>query len=178
MEALCAYIFDKNTSDLLGSVSKCTVHGNSLIISLAGDVKIRPGQHRLSLSPSNRLLAAVLGAGRDPAVGAAVFSGSLATVGSCRDCSRTAVPVSLTVSGLRNETACMLSCCCSSTVISLTRLDLYFCPSVCLHGEGDNASAVCRFVWAHALTVSCAVADSGGSKSAAITGPTVPAAAV
>jgi hypothetical protein len=59
-------------------------------------VKIRPG-HPLGLSPSNRLLAALLGTGRDPQQGAAVFAGKLAAVGACRNCSGTALPVVLKV---------------------------------------------------------------------------------
>jgi hypothetical protein len=90
------------------------MHGNTDIAAAAaaaaGDVRIHPG-HPLALSSSNRLLAALLGAGRDPQQGAAVFAGRLAAIGACSDCSRTALPVALKV---------RCCCCCVLEVVSFT----------------------------------------------------------
>jgi hypothetical protein len=36
VEALCAFIFDRRTSQLLGEWSKCTARGTTLTIQLAG----------------------------------------------------------------------------------------------------------------------------------------------
>jgi hypothetical protein len=44
MNALCSFVFDADTSALLGEASTCTTEGNTLTIWLAGDVKIRPNR--------------------------------------------------------------------------------------------------------------------------------------
>jgi hypothetical protein len=44
MNALCSFVFDEQTSSLLGDASTCTTEGNVLTIWLAGDVKIRPNR--------------------------------------------------------------------------------------------------------------------------------------
>lgn len=96
MNALCSFVFDADTSELLGDASVCTTEGSVLTIWLAGDVKIRPGQG-LALGDVNTLFTSAFGAAN--LGGAPTFTGLLPRVAPCKNCSASAVDVRIMVSG-------------------------------------------------------------------------------
>jgi len=96
LNALCSFVFDEATSDLLGAASTCTTEGNILTIWLAGDVKVRPGRHSLRLSDNNLMFTSLFGL--SSAGGPPMFSGSVLHVAPCRNCSASGIDIRLLVS--------------------------------------------------------------------------------
>lgn len=96
LRALCGFIFDSETSALLGAGSICTTAGDTLTIWLAGpDVGIRPDAQGLALSQDNGLLTSAFGQGLPG--GPAAFGGAIKRVAACRNCSASALGLRLLV---------------------------------------------------------------------------------
>lgn len=95
MNALCSFVFDATTSALLGEAATCTTDGNTLTISLAGDVQIRPNKQPLTLGEVNALFTSAFGAGAVESGRLPMFTGSLPAVAPCANCSASAIDVKL-----------------------------------------------------------------------------------